>query len=112
MSISLWANDDGTGINRSDSQKVAEDQLWLERELEDLGDKLYNAVDDCIYDMEDALNENIFKKFRKIIPLAVDQAPQMVSKWGAPLNNMDPDARGLRWSTYKGKCWITSVQFG
>ncbi|KAG4025453.1 hypothetical protein MFRU_058g00360 [Monilinia fructicola] len=104
LSISLWANDDGTGINRSDSQKVAEDQLWLERELEDLGDKLYNAVEDCIYDMEDALNENIFKKFRKIIPLAVDQAPQMVSKWGAPLNNMDPDARGLRWSTYKAIC--------
>ncbi|ESZ90745.1 hypothetical protein SBOR_8879 [Sclerotinia borealis F-4128] len=103
LSLSLWANNDGTGINLSDSQKVTEAR-WLQKNLKDLEDKLDKAVGDCIADMKDALKENLFEKFGEVIPLAVEQAPQMVSKWGASVNKFDRDAGGLYWATYKAIC--------
>ncbi|QSZ34344.1 hypothetical protein DSL72_005935 [Monilinia vaccinii-corymbosi] len=103
LSLSLWASDDGTSISLSDSQKVA-DARWLQSELEDLEEKLDQAVADCIIDIKDSLNENIFEKFGEVITLAVDQAPHTVSKWGATVNKFDRDAGGLYWATYKAIC--------
>ncbi|KAB8298086.1 hypothetical protein EYC80_001848 [Monilinia laxa] len=100
LSLSLWANDDGTGINLSDSQKITEAQ-WLQKMLKDLEEELDETVGCCMIDMEDVLNENIFEKFGEVISLAVEQAPGMASKWGAPINKFDRDAGGLYWGTYK-----------
>lgn len=111
LSLSLWANNDGTGIKFSDSQKDAEAR-WLQKKLKDLEDKLDDAVGGCIADMKDALNENLFEKFSDVIPLAVGLATQSVSKWGAPVNKFDREAGGLYWATYKGKRHITIVDLG
>lgn len=54
-------------------------------------------------EMKDALTENIFEKFSEVIPLAVDQAPGIVTKWGSPVNKIDRAAGGLHFQTYKGK---------
>lgn len=101
LSLSLWSNNDGTGINLSDSQKDVEAR-WVQKKLKDLEESLDKAVANCVVDMKDALTENIFEKFGEVIPLAANQAPGIVAKWGAPLNKIDRAAGGLHFMTYKG----------
>ncbi|KAF7946085.1 uncharacterized protein EAE97_005123 [Botrytis byssoidea] len=100
LSLSLWSNNDGTNINLSDSQKAAEAR-WLLKNVEELEESLDKAVGKCVLEMKDALTENIYQKFSEVIPLAADQAPGIVAKWGSPVNKMDRAAGGLHFQTYK-----------
>ncbi|KAJ8060176.1 hypothetical protein OCU04_010521 [Sclerotinia nivalis] len=100
LSLSLWSNNDGTNINLSDSQKVAQ-ASWLQKKLKDLEESLDKAVGSCVADMKDALTENIFEKFSEAIPLAAEQAPSIAAKWGAPVNKADRAAGGLYFQTYR-----------
>ncbi|KAF7899405.1 hypothetical protein EAE99_012326 [Botrytis elliptica] len=100
LSLSLWSNNDGTNINLSDSQKATEAR-WLQKNVKDLEESLDKAVGKCILEMKDALTENIFEKFSEVIPLAADQAPGIVAKWGSPVNKIDRAAGGLHFQTYK-----------
>ncbi|EMR86879.1 hypothetical protein ACHAPC_002340 [Botrytis cinerea] len=100
LSLSLWSNNDGTNVNLSDSQKAAE-AGWLQKNVKELEETLDKAVGKCVMEMKDALTENIFEKFSEVIPLAVDQAPGIVTKWGSPVNKIDRAAGGLHFQTYK-----------
>ncbi|TGO46555.1 hypothetical protein BCON_0318g00050 [Botryotinia convoluta] len=100
LSLSLWSNNDGTNVNLSDSQKAAEAR-WLQKNVKELEESLDKAVGKCVMEMKDALTENIFEKFSEVIPLAADQAPGIVAKWGSPVNKMDRAAGGLHFQTYK-----------
>lgn len=100
LSLSLWSNNDGTNINLSDSQKMAQ-ASWLQKNLKELERSLDGAVGSCVADMNDALTENIFEKFSEAIPLAAEQAPSIAAKWGAPVNKVDRAAGGLYFQTYR-----------
>ncbi|KAM0162373.1 hypothetical protein ACHAQE_003816 [Botrytis cinerea] len=100
LSLSLWSNNDETNVNLSDSQKAAE-AGWLQKNVKELEETLDKAVGKCVMEMKDALTENIFEKFSEVIPLAVDQAPGIVTKWGSPVNKIDRAAGGLHFQTYK-----------
>ncbi|TGO22096.1 hypothetical protein BPAE_0182g00030 [Botrytis paeoniae] len=100
LSLSLWSNNDGTNVNLSDTQKAAETR-WLQKNVKELEESLDKAVGKCVMEMKDALTENIFEKFSEVIPLAADQAPGIVAKWGSPVNKMDRAAGGLHFQTYK-----------
>ncbi|KAF7869938.1 hypothetical protein EAF04_004722 [Stromatinia cepivora] len=100
LSLSLWSNNDGTNINLSDSQKIAQ-ASWLQKKLKDLEESLDKAVGSCVADMKDALTENIFEKFNEAIPLAAEQAPSIAARWGAPVNKIDRAAGGLHFQTYR-----------
>jgi hypothetical protein len=97
----LWASNDGTGLNLSDTQKAAEAR-WLEKKLSELEHNLDKSVTDSISEIKAVLEENIFERFGEVIQLAVDQAPVTVGKWGAPVNRANRAEGGLYWSTYKG----------
>ncbi|KAF7903268.1 uncharacterized protein EAF01_006317 [Botrytis porri] len=100
LSLSLWSNNDETNVNLSDSQKAMEAR-WLQKNVKELEESLDKAVGKCVKEMKDALTENIFEKFSEVIPLAADQAPGIVAKWGSPVNKMDRAAGGLHFQTYK-----------
>ncbi|KAM3081672.1 hypothetical protein ACMFMG_005123 [Clarireedia jacksonii] len=101
LSLSLWASNDGSGLNLTDTQKATEAR-WLEKKLSELENSLDGTVADSIAEIKEVLEENIFERFGEVIQLAVDQAPDTVDKWGAPVNRANRAEGGLYWSTYKG----------
>ncbi|KAL3424847.1 tat pathway signal sequence, partial [Phlyctema vagabunda] len=103
LSINLWANNDGTGANLSDSQRAAEGR-FLQNSLQTLEKDLEKAVQSCLTEMKDALSENIYEHFENMIQMAIDEAPKTSAKWGAPVNKVDRSQGGYYWSTYKAIC--------
>jgi hypothetical protein len=99
-SLSLWASNDGSGIQLSDSQRAAEGR-FLQAKLAELEKGLEKAVQGCLEEMKETLSENIYEKFEQVIKAAVDEANATVAKWGAPVNRQNRAAGGLFWATYK-----------
>jgi hypothetical protein len=102
-SLSLWASNDGSGVQLSDAQRAAEAR-FLQARLAELEKGLEKVVQGCLEEMKETLSENIYEKFDKVIQAAVDEANATAAKWGAPVNRENRNAGGYFWSTYKAIC--------
>jgi hypothetical protein len=102
-SLTLWASNDGSGIQLSDAQRAAEGR-FLQAKLAELEKGLEKAVQGCLEEMKETLSENIYEKFDKVIQAAVDEANATAAKWGSPVNRENRNAGGYFWATYKAIC--------
>jgi hypothetical protein len=106
-SLSLWAYNDGTGVNLSDAQMAAEAR-YLQVKLAELEKGLERAVQACLNEMKESLSENIYDKFDQVIAAAVNESNGTAARWGAPVNRQNRAEGGLYWSTYKlGKGFLS-----
>lgn len=99
-SISLWACNDGSGVNLSDAQ-MATEARFLQSKLSELEKGLRIAVQACLHEMKESLSDNIYDNFEQVITAAINEANSTASKWGAPVNRENRAAGGLFWATYK-----------
>ena len=99
-SLGIWASNDGTGLNLSDSQMAVETQ-FLKNRLAVLDRSLDNAVHECLKEMNQALAENIFENYGHVIQLAIGEAVPEVQRWHAPVDRDNRPAGGYYWATYK-----------
>jgi hypothetical protein len=104
-SLSLWASNDGSGIQLSDSQRAA-DGRFLQVKLTELEKGLEKAVQSCLEEVKETLSENIYEKFEQVVKAAVDEANDTATKWGAPINRENRAAGGYHWSTYKSVFFV------
>jgi hypothetical protein len=102
-SLSLWASNDGSGVNLTDAQ-VAAEARFLQSKLAELENGLEKEVQNCLEEMKDSLSENIYDKFDQVITAAINEANDTASKWGAPVNRENRAQGGLFWATYKAVC--------
>ncbi|KAK3954249.1 hypothetical protein QBC32DRAFT_384967 [Pseudoneurospora amorphoporcata] len=105
-SLSMWATNDGTRSNLTDSEKRAEEN-HLRKRIDKLEQELDDVVKDTMNNLKEALAENIYEIFDKYLPLAADQALPTATGWGA-----HRDAGGLLWSTYRATCRRNGVWAG
>jgi hypothetical protein len=99
-SLGIWASNDGSGLNLSDSQMAAETQ-FLKSRLTALEESLEIAVHECLEEINKALAENIFDKYQHVVQLAIHEAGPEVQRWHAPVNRDNRPAGGYHWTTYK-----------
>ncbi|KAL2065059.1 hypothetical protein VTL71DRAFT_4199 [Oculimacula yallundae] len=99
-SLGLWASNDGTGLNLTDSQMAAETR-FLKLRLQKLEQGLDKSVKDCMTEMTDALAENIFEHYDQLVELAIAEANNTVGKWHRKVDRDNWALGGYYWSTYK-----------
>lgn len=93
--FTLWASNDGTGINMTDDDKQRQIR-YVDRRLKELEDGLEACVKACLNAMKREMNDQIFDKYPILIQEAIEAAPQTAEGWGAHRNE-----GGLLWATYK-----------
>ena len=93
--FTLWASNDGTGINITDDDKQRQTR-YLDRRLKELEEGLEACVKACLNAMKREMNDQIFDKYPVLIQEAIEAAPQTAEGWGA-----HRDEGGLLWATYK-----------
>ncbi|KAH0369733.1 hypothetical protein KCU65_g3085, partial [Aureobasidium melanogenum] len=94
-SLALWSCNDGSGANKTDQQRDAE-QRFLARKLKDLEKALEKDVHDTLTEIKETLNENIFENYGTAIDAAANAALPTSQGWGAHRS-----LGGLYWATYK-----------
>jgi hypothetical protein len=86
-SLRLWAANDGTGPNLTGAQLAAE-TCFLKLRLKTLEKSLYNAIKNCLKQMNEALAEQIFENYEQLIEGAISEANATVSRWHSPVNRV------------------------
>lgn len=94
-SLALWSSNDGSGANKTDQQRDAE-QRFLARKLKDLEKALEKDVHTTLTEIKETLNENIFENYGTAINAAANAALPTSQGWGAHRSQ-----GGLYWATYK-----------
>ncbi|CAO2648594.1 Nn.00g078610.m01.CDS01 [Neocucurbitaria sp. VM-36] len=92
--LNLWAFNDGTGLNMTDSDKRKQID-YLNRRLKELDTGLQAAIRACIHEMRAELKHQIFDKYPELISNAIEAAPNTANAWGYK------EMGGLAWVTYK-----------
>ncbi|EAA33384.2 hypothetical protein GE21DRAFT_6469 [Neurospora crassa] len=105
-SLSMWATNDGTRSNLTDSEKRAEEN-HLRKRIDQMEQELDDVVKETMNNLKEALAENIYEIFEKYLPVAADRALPTATGWGA-----HRDAGGLLWSTYRATCRRNGVFSG
>ncbi|KAJ9637247.1 hypothetical protein H2199_007533 [Coniosporium tulheliwenetii] len=105
-SMGLWASNDGSGLQLSDTQMRSEN-AYLQEKLNELEKGLEAAVAECLREMKEALAENIFEKYKDACEKAEQEALPTSQRWGAHRNE-----GGLFWATYKAVCRRNGVFTG
>ncbi|KAG9685146.1 hypothetical protein KCU95_g14552, partial [Aureobasidium melanogenum] len=94
-SLALWSSNDGSGANKTDQQRDAE-QRFLARKLKDLEKALERDVHTTLTDIKETLNGSIFENYGTAINAAANAALPTSQGWGAHRSQ-----GGLYWATYK-----------
>lgn len=102
----MWATNDGTCSNLTDSKKRAEER-HLRKRLDKIEQELTDVVKETLNNLKEALAENIYEIFDKYLPAAAENAVPTATGWGA-----HRDAGGLFWATYKATCRRNGVYSG
>ncbi|KAK3398289.1 hypothetical protein B0T20DRAFT_453071 [Sordaria brevicollis] len=105
-SLSMWATNDGTRSNLTDSEKRAEEK-HLRKRLYQMDQELGDVVKETMNSLKEALAENIYEIFERYLPAAAENAVPTATGWGA-----HRDAGGLFWATYKATCRRNGVYSG
>ncbi|KAJ4310762.1 hypothetical protein N0V94_008285 [Neodidymelliopsis sp. IMI 364377] len=93
--FTLWASNDGTGLNITD-EDMSKQIKSVKRRLSELEDGLDACIKACIDAIEQELEYQIYDKFSDLVQNAINAAPNTVAAWGAT-----KDRGGLPWSSYK-----------
>ncbi|KAI0402774.1 hypothetical protein F4802DRAFT_574370 [Xylaria palmicola] len=94
-SMNLWAANDGTRSNLTDSEKRREAQ-HLTKLLDHLREELDSSLEQSISLINETLETQVFENIEASMPSAVEAAPNTAYSWGAPRSE-----GGLFWATYK-----------
>ncbi|KAF2878206.1 hypothetical protein BDV95DRAFT_479698 [Massariosphaeria phaeospora] len=93
--FSLWASNDGTGLQMTGDEKRKQVK-YLTKRLNELEKGLEKAIQNCIGVMKKEMADQIFEKYPEIIEEAAQAAPDTARGWGAHRSE-----GGLFWGTYK-----------
>lgn len=92
--FSIWASNDGTGLEMTDDDKQKQ-LAYLQKRLAELDKGLEQAVAACLKVMKKELHDQIFDRYPELVNEAVQAAPATAYKWGYK------DQGGLHYMTYK-----------
>ncbi|KUI60678.1 Nuclear GTPase SLIP-GC [Cytospora mali] len=93
-SMKLWATYDRPIGHSKKDQKA--DEIFLRTRLTSLKKELHAAVEDCSSSFKEALGEQLYETFDRLIPAASGSAVATATGWGAHRS-----LGGLFWATYK-----------
>jgi len=102
-SLTLWASNDGNGLALTLEQRAAERNV-IRKSLVGLDKGFEKIITSVVKELNNEFEDNIFDKYAVSIASAREEAMNICSKWGLPVNRGNRAAGGLHHQTYKGIC--------
>ncbi|KIW81930.1 hypothetical protein Z517_04956 [Fonsecaea pedrosoi CBS 271.37] len=99
-SLRLWVAH-GNVANTLAAMRLDQEAQILEERLNSLDSALEDACGTSVDEFSDQLQCKVFEAYASATAAAQNKAAEIARKWGSPVNQENPAAGGLHWSTYR-----------